>query len=756
MFRVIVAALLVCSALSSVSCSKDPEVAKREYLASGDAYFEQKKYAEAVVEYRNAIQQDAKFGQARYKLAETYMQLNQPAEAYREYIRAADLMPNDEEVQVKAARMLMAAGQFLDSQTRAEKALAINPKNIDAQLIKAASLAGMKKLDEAVGQVESAIEADPLRVGSFLDLGMLETIRGNKAAAEQAFKRALEANPNSIPAKLALANFHWMEGRNKESEALLKELDAAHPKELQVNRAMAAFYLSTRQPALAEQPLKTIVEVTKDDASRMRLAEYYMAMGKREEGRSLMESVAKGDGELPSMATVRLAAVAVLEKREADAYKLIDEALKKFPKNQFALAARAEMLLRERKLDDALAAAKSAVSATERPASAVQMVVGRIHLSRMEYSDAVAAFNEAVRLNPRFLEPHLQLARTYMAMGRVNESLASSQEALKLQPANPEAHLVAARAYLSKGDTANAEKSIKLLVASNPKSAAVQAQLGYLEMLRKNVPAARAAFDRALQADPNQSDALQALNTLDIRAGNSTAARERIERRLKADPKNASIHMIAAQTYIAAGDLTNAERALRGAIDLDSGNLVAYGLLGRIYASQKRLNEARVEFEQVARRLPKAAGPPTMVGMLHELQNNKDEARRWYEKAIAADANAPVASNNLAWLTAEQGGNLDVAMQLAQAAKSRLPDSPQVDDTLGWVYYKKGLATLAISSFQASVQKDPKNAIYHYHLGLAYAKNGDKDKARASLKQALTLNPTFEGAADAQKTLATL
>src|SRR5688500_8084544 len=123
MVRLLVSAVLACLALvGAVGCSKDPEVAKREYLTSGDQYVQQKKYAEAVVEYRNAIQQDPRFGQARYKLAETYMQLNQPAEAFREYIRAADLMPDNVEVQVKAARMLMSAGQFLDSQTRAEKA----------------------------------------------------------------------------------------------------------------------------------------------------------------------------------------------------------------------------------------------------------------------------------------------------------------------------------------------------------------------------------------------------------------------------------------------------------------------------------------------------------------------------------------------------------------------------------------------------------------------------------------------------------
>ena len=214
--------------------------------------------------------------------------------------------------------------------------------------------------------------------------------------------------------------------------------------------------------------------------------------------------------------------------------------------------------------------------------------------------------------------------------------------------------------------------------------------------------------------------------------------------------------MIAAHTYIAVRDLPSAERALREAIDLDSANIVAYGLLGQIYASQQKLNEARIEFEEVAKRLPKAAGPPTMVGMIQELQNNKEEAKRWYEKALVADSGAPVAANNLAWLTAEQGGNLDVAMQLAQTAKARLPDSPQVDDTLGWVYYKKGLNTLAIGSFQASIQKDPKNPLYHYHLGLAYAKNGDKDKARESLNQALSLNPKFDGASEAQKALAAL
>ena len=123
---------------------------------------------------------------------------------------------------------------------------------------------------------------------------------------------------------------------------------------------------------------------------------------------------------------------------------------------------------------------------------------------------------------------------------------------------------------------------------------------------------------------------------------------------------------------------------------------------------------------------------------------------------LAIDSHAAVAANNLAWLSAEHDGNLDVALQLAQTAKSQLPDSPQVNDTLGWVYYKRGLPTLAVSALEQSVRTDPKNACYQYHLGLAYVKTGANRQARESLQQSLTLTPRCEGSADAQATLAAL
>jgi predicted Zn-dependent protease len=97
-----------------------------------------------------------------------------------------------------------------------------------------------------------------------------------------------------------------------------------------------------------------------------------------------------------------------------------------------------------------------------------------------------------------------------------------------------------------------------------------------------------------------------------------------------------------------------------------------------------------------------------------------------------------------------------VALQLAQTAKRQLPNAPQVDDTLGVIYYKKNLPSLAIPLLQATVEKDPSNPEYHYHLGVAYSRAGNKLRASESLTHALALKSDFAGAQDARTALASL
>jgi Tfp pilus assembly protein PilF len=140
--------------------------------------------------------------------------------------------------------------------------------------------------------------------------------------------------------------------------------------------------------------------------------------------------------------------------------------------------------------------------------------------------------------------------------------------------------------------------------------------------------------------------------------------------------------------------------------------------------------------------------------MIYEKLRRWDDARKLYERVLQLDSDNALAKNNLAWLLAEHGGNIDVALKLAQQAKEKLYDDPQVTDTIGWVYYKKGIYKTARDYLKVSAEKDRKNAAFQYQLGMAEWKLGDQAEARRNLLNAVTLDPGSQEAALARAALA--
>jgi Flp pilus assembly protein TadD len=145
-----------------------------------------------------------------------------------------------------------------------------------------------------------------------------------------------------------------------------------------------------------------------------------------------------------------------------------------------------------------------------------------------------------------------------------------------------------------------------------------------------------------------------------------------------------------------------------------------------------------------------------MVAMLLEAQGHASDAEKQYQQVLGIDARAAVAANNLAYIYVASNRNLDQALQLAQVAKEQLPNEPHVNDTLGWIYVKKNMASAALIPLELSVKKTPDDPVAQYHLGIAYEQSGDWNKAKTALNRALTLKPDFDGAAEARKALTTI
>jgi tetratricopeptide (TPR) repeat protein len=345
----------------------------------------------------------------------------------------------------------------------------------------------------------------------------------------------------------------------------------------------------------------------------------------------------------------------------------------------------------------------------------------------------------------------VQLSQLSLAAGAHDRALQLAQDASRRAPRDADARMTLVNSLLAKRDLVAAERELQPLAASFPDSPLVLVATGQLAFAKRDHRGARAAFEKAEGAAPGSYEAFRGQLALDLVENKIDQAKARMERKVAASDRDPRALSLGAGVYLRLGDRKRAEELLKLAVEQNPIEFDAYIMLAGLYRQQNRLQEARASLESVLAKEGQAIGPHTMIGMLYEAEGNLQEAQRRYERVIQIDADAPVAANNLAYLYAESGVNLDVALQLAQVARRQLPEADQVADTLGWIYVKKDLPTLGIAPLEEAVKKQPDNATYLYHLGVALAESGDRGRGREMLNRALTLKLSDQDAAVARK-----
>jgi Flp pilus assembly protein TadD len=147
-------------------------------------------------------------------------------------------------------------------------------------------------------------------------------------------------------------------------------------------------------------------------------------------------------------------------------------------------------------------------------------------------------------------------------------------------------------------------------------------------------------------------------------------------------------------------------------------------------------------FERAHQLQPSNATAARGYALLLEQVDQIEQARAVYEDLLKSDPENAAALNNLSYIEAEQGVDLNQALSYAQHALQLSPKDPNISDTLGLIYIRKKLTSQAVQVLQELVVRVPDNPSFHLHLGMALYDAGKKNLAKSELEKALRHKPS--------------
>jgi cellulose synthase operon protein C len=747
-------------------CSRDPNVRKQKYLESGQRYFDKGRYREAAIQFENAIQVDARFADAHYMLSETEMKLGDGG-AYRQELETTiQVIPPDTNdphalkllyaAHLDLANLLILAHNFEEGRGYVDQAnhelgaakehldwLEKNQPhpNSDFYIARANYYASSNNTIAALADMQKALQLDPSRSDSYLSLAMFQ-MRGEQwDAAEASFKKAAELSPKSTNALMSLGNFYRSRGRFPEAEQRYQQAIASAADDPNPRLSLASLYMAENKLGQAEEFLRQSKKDFPNDSVGYRmLGDFYFANNQYDKATTEYAALYQAH---PKDLVVKenYIQLLILTDRIVDASKLNDEILKAKGDDEIAQVYKGEIEIRTGKASDAVNTLQAVLK--KDPDNAVAHYQQGLAYDLLgNASRSEAEWRDAVRLRPEIVEAHRALAA--IAVHR-RDAAGLAQEAdqiIALQPAAPDGYLLRAIADIDRKQFATADEYIHRSLEKGPNNPAAYVQLGNLRMAQSQFAEAQKAYQQALDQDPNSTDALGGVLNVDQVQKQPDKAIATAKTQLARYPKNVGFHIMLGQLLMdQKKDLAGAEQEFKQASDLDPKNSGALVQLGMVQNLRGATDQALQTYLDGAKNNPKEAAFHLLAGGIYETKQDWEHAQQEYKKVLEIQPENPLASNNLAYVMLQQGGNVDLAFTMAQTARRQLPDNPNSADTLGWAFYHKHVYTSAITLFKEAVKKDPDNPLFNYHLGLAYAKNGQAALAKQQLDRVVRLKP---------------
>ncbi len=171
---------------------------------------------------------------------------------------------------------------------------------------------------------------------------------------------------------------------------------------------------------------------------------------------------------------------------------------------------------------------------------------------------------------------------------------------------------------------------------------------------------------------------------MEIDRGRPAEAVRIAQERADKNPGDFGLYMLLGQSQMKAGKPADAERSFERAVSINGQNIDAVVALAQIQALQGEAAQAVESYRKAAALLRRGSAElQSALGGAYEATGDWKEAEACYRRALGLRADFGPAANNLAYLMLEHGGDLNVALSLAQTARRNMPGLPNTADTLG-------------------------------------------------------------------------
>jgi tetratricopeptide (TPR) repeat protein len=365
---------------------------------------------------------------------------------------------------------------------------------------------------------------------------------------------------------------------------------------------------------------------------------------------------------------------------------------------------------------------------------------GQRYFEKGKYGEAVIQFSNALQVDPKFPDAHYHLAQAYLKLQQWSPAYQELQRTLQFQPDNFSAHLDLANLLIGGGDLVQAQEHTDYIRQKDPNNPEVHAAIANLLAAKQNVPGAILEIQKAITQSPGRWELYQNLAILQLKSDQPDAAEASFNKAAELNPKAADVQMSLGSFYESHQRMLDAQKHFEQAIADDSSNPAPRAALAQLYLGMGKKDQAEELLKDVKSEYPENSNGYRMLGDFYFAAGDLDKALTEYavvHKQHSKDSQ--VKKNYIQLLILKD--RLDEARTLDNEILKANPSDVDALIYRGQICNDGGDSNGAIRALQSAIQNQPGNGVAHYHLGIAFDRTGNLQRAEGEWRDAARLRP---------------